>query len=920
MPKLPIGTITFLFTDIEGSTTRWEHHAEEMRMALVRHDELIRMIAEAHSGVVFKTVGDAFYVVFSTAIGGVLAALEAQRALTQEEWPEPIRPFRVRVAVHTGEATRKGHDYFGQTLNRIARILSSGHGGQILLSLTTSGLVRDLLPPDVKLKDLGLHRLKDIQNSERIFQLIAANLMVDFPPLKTLNYRPNNLPTQLTSFVGRHKDVEAVSGLLHQDMVRLITLVGPGGVGKTRLGLQVAADAAEAFPGGMYFIDLSVVQDKDGVVAALAHAIGVREEAHRPLLESIQVHLEDKALLLIDNFEQVLDATSLVREILVKFHQLKVLVTSRSSLHLGGEYEYHVEPLAVPDYRRLPDLTLLAQFESVALFIQQARAVKPDFHLTTANARAVAEICARLDGLPLAIELAAACVKMLSPQAMLKRLGHRLQMLNDGNIERSQRQQTLREAIAWSYNLLTSQEKELFSQLAVFSMSYTLEAVEAVCSLAEDGSVDLLNVLQALINKSLLRRREQDDEEPRFEMLYTIREYASEQLAKEKREVLQRRHAHYYLNLLEQEGFPSIGIQQNRWLQQREVDYENLQAALDWDCEHGQIEDGLRLAEALWYFWWVRGHLREGRRWFEKLLATPQVAKVTPHIRAKALMRTSELACSQRDYTYAETLAEEALKISLQLDDKELISNVYVAAAHVSLQQGAYQRTVSFLEESLKLRKVLGDVRGMASLLNNLGNVARQQENFVRAVTLHRKSLIYFRQVEDEMATAAVLNNLAEVEWCLEHHEQAAKLYEESLNLCRKLGYTWGIASSLVGLADVAHYEKKDEFARSMYKESLVLFQEMDDQNGITACIEGLTEIIRRQYIQETLLNPQAEVVGYSVDSLGEFEKHIEEISQEEIFAQMRILLGEEIFDSLKTATRIDSLEETIADAFNHDF
>ncbi len=634
------------------------------------------------------------------------------------------------------------------------------------------------------------------------------------------------------------------------------------------------------------------------------------------------MHLEDKALLLIDNFEQVLDATSLVREILVKFRQLKVLVTSRSSLHLGGEYEYHVEPLPVPDYRRLPELTLLAQFESVALFLQQARAVKPGFHLTTANARAVAEICARLDGLPLAIELAAACVKMLSPQAMLTRLGHRLQMLNDGNIERSQRQQTLREAITWSYNLLTPHEKELFGQLAVFAMSYTLEAVEAVCSLTEDGSVDLLNVLQALINKSLLRRHEHDDEEPRFEMLYTIREYASEQLAAEKREVLQSRHALYYLNVLEREGFPSVGSQQNRWLKQREADYENLQAALDWNCEHEQIENGLRLAEALWYFWWVRGHLREGRRWFEKLLATPQVAKVTPHIRAKALMRTSELACSLRDYTYAEALAEDALKISLQLGDKELISNVYVAAAHVSLQQGKHQYTVSLLEESLKLRKLLGDVRGMASLLNNLGNVARQQENFERAAKLHHKSLIYFRQIEDEMATAAVLNNLAEVEWCLEHHERAAKLYEESLNLCRKLGYTWGIASSLVGLADVARGAEKDEFARSMYKESLLLFQEMDDQSGIAACIEGLTEIIRQKYVQEALSlpDPQAEVVGYSIESPIGFERHIEEISQEEIFAQMRILLGEEIFDSLKIARRIDSLEETIADAFNPDF
>ncbi len=903
MPKLPVGTITFLFTDIEGSTLRWERYPEEMRVALARHDEILRTIASDNAGVVFKTVGDAFYVVFATAGAAISAALVAQKVLSQEKWHETIAPLRVRMAIHTGEAEKRGQDYFGQSLNRVARILSSGHGGQILLSTSTAGLVRDHLPLKVRLKDLGTHRLKDIQSSEQIFQLVVEELENDFPPLKTLDHHPNNLPTQLTPFVGRKKDLAAIGELLRQDRVRLVTLIGPGGVGKTRLGLQAAAEIVDIFPGGIYFIDLAVVRDRDGVVAALAQAIGVRESNDQSLLENVKTYLQEKALLLIDNFEQVLDASPIIHDILVKFHQIKVLVTSRSPLHLGGEHEYHVTPLVTPDYKQRLDVVELTQYEAVALFVQQAKAVKPDFHLSNANGRAVAEICARLDGLPLAIELAAARVKLLPPQMMLKRLGHGLQLLGDEKSHRIARQQTWRGAIAWSYELLDEHEKALFCQLSIFCVGCTLEAVESVCMLAQDSTVDMLDVLRSLIDKSLLRLREQEDGEPRFEMLYTLREYALGQLVPETSEQLRSRHAQYYLQFVEYSGQPSASVSQEQWLRQLEIDYENIQFALSWYSEHDQIESGLRLAIALWHFWWLRGLLREGRRWFDKLLTSPGIAQVEPAIQAKAFERTSELACNQQDYAYAATLAREALRISRELDDRELMSNAYVALASAILHQGESQQAVALLEESLKLRQMLGDVRGMASLLNNLGNVSRQQGKFEQSARLHDKSLVYFRQLGDEMAIAAVLNNLAEVEWCREHHEQAARLYEESLELCRRLRYSWGIASSLVGLADAAAHEGKDELARSMYKESLVLFQEMDDQSGIAACVEGLTHILRRQYQMEA----QVEVAGYAMDS---------DISNEDLLRRMRVELGEETFNALKMSKRIDSLDQTIEDAF----
>jgi predicted ATPase/class 3 adenylate cyclase len=911
MSELPNGTVTFLFTDIEGSTIRWERYPEEMRLALARHDELMREGLEAQGGVIFKTVGDAFYAAFATAGAAVSAAAALQRAFHAEPWNADVGPLRIRMAVHTGEAERRGQDYFGQPLNRIARTLSAAHGGQILLSLTSAGLVRDMLPPGISLQDLGEHRLKDIQHHERIFQLVINDIHANFPPLKTLDLHPNNLPTQLTPFIGRRKDLEALGKLLQQDDVRLITLVGPGGVGKTRLGLQVAAEGADAFPGGVYFVDLVAIRDTDGVVFALAQAVGVQRVNNQTMLESVRDYLQGKILLFIDNFEQVVEAALVVYEILVGSSQLKVLVTSRAALHLEGEHEYQVEPLAVPHYKQVPDLAELLQYESIVLFIQQAKTVKPKFHLNRANARAVVEICTQLDGLPLAIELAAAHVKFLPPQSMVKRLGRRLQLLVGGERNRSARQQTLRNAIAWSYDLLDTDEKTLLCQLAIFHHGCTLEAIEAVCSTVEICERDPLDLLQSLVDKSLLRLREQDQREPRFEMLYTIREYALEQLSEADLATLGLRHAQYYLGLVEQMGPPPVGTSQKRWLTQMEAEYENIQMALDWYAEQRQIEFGLRLVEALWHFWWLRGLLQEAYKWFEKLLAVQDPAGVSLKVRARALERASSLACDQDEHAYALSLAEEVLSIGQQLNDREIMGRAYIALAAVATHQHEHQQATVFLEESLKIRQALNDTRGMASVLNNLGNVVRQKGDLDQAAGFHEKSLLLFRRMGDEMAIAAVLNNLAEVEWSREHHEQAEVLYGESLKLCHKLGYAWGIASSLTGLAGEACRQEKYELAMNMYKESLALFQKMDNTTGIIACLEGLVMIIYKQDQTKfaTRLLAQAEIIGYSLEN---------DISNQDrdtyssMVERLRAALGEDPFEALWTIGRTPLLEQTL--------
>jgi predicted ATPase/class 3 adenylate cyclase/Tfp pilus assembly protein PilF len=820
----PTGTLTFLFTDIEGSTKLWERHPEAMQTALARHDEILRGATEQHGGYVFKTVGDAFCCAFSTATDALEAAIEAQRALLGEEW-KVTGPLKVRMALHTGAAKGRDGDYFGPPLNRVARLLTAAHGGQVLLSAASHETVRDQLPSGAALMDLGERRLKDLFRPERVFQLLAPGLPSEFPLLRTLDAYRNNLPLQPTPLVGREKEISEVCDILRGEETRLLTLTGPGGIGKTRLALQAAADLLDDFPDGTFFASLATLTEAELFLPAVAETLGVREIGEQPLDESLKDYLSERRMFLVlDNFEQVLEAAPTVTELLAASPGLKVLATSRTPLRLYGEHVFPVPPLSMPDLERPPPSERLTQYEAVGLFVERARAVKPDFSITNESAPAVAEICVRLDGLPLAIELAAARITVLPPKAMLQRLTSRLKLLTGGARDLPERHRTLRATIEWSNALLDEGEQVLFGRLAVFSGGRTLEAIEAICDAEGDLPVEAFDGVSSLVDKSLLRQEEGPRGEPCFVMLETVHEFAREKLQESKEaEEIKRVHAQYFLTLAE-EAHPELkGANQLEWLERLEAEHDNMRAALTWALERKEAEVALRLGGALWWFWSMRGYESEGRRWLEEALAME--GRGLPESRAMALAGIGELASDQGNYDRAKEACEEGLHLLANEggEASEVKLGLLAGLGFMAWQREEHDQATQLFEEGLALSQEISDTWWLAISLSNLALVSQSQGDFERATKLYEESMDLFREQGNKQNLAYCLNNLAMMVYSQGDLGRAAQLTEEAVTLFRELGARGDVALGLYNLGWITLLQDDLGRAADLYRESLSL-------------------------------------------------------------------------------------------------
>jgi predicted ATPase/class 3 adenylate cyclase len=801
MTNLPTGTVTFLFTDIEGSTRLLQMLGDRYAAVHDEHAAIVRRAVSEAGGVEVSTHGDAFFVVFRSPAGAVRAAVAAQRGLASYDW-SPGPPMRVRMGVHTGEGTLGGDDYVGIDVHRAARIADAAHGGQVILSDATRGLVQHALPAGASLRDLGVHRLRGIVDPERLHELIIEGLASDFPPPRTLDARPNNLPLQLTSFVGREEEIAEVERLL--DHSRLLTLTGPGGSGKSRLALRVAAELLTRYQDGSYFVDLSPVTDPALVPAAVAKALGVPEAPERPILDGVKDHLRYRELLqVVDNFEQVAEAGPVIEELLTAAPKLRTMVTSRVVLSLRGEQEYAVPPLEVPDPERLPtDLSALGAVAAVRLFTERALAVNPRFALTERNAPVVAEITARLDGLPLAIELAATRTKVLTPEQMLSRLKRRLSILTSASRSLPERQRTLRAAIAWSYDLLDPVERRLFARLSVFTGGWTFEAAEAVCD-PEGLGLDALDGLTSLVDKSLVRMTEPPGLPSRFSMLETIREFGQEQLeADGDVELLLRRHAEYFLRLAVEVEPHLTGEDQGEWLDGCDQEHANIRAALRWAIDAGEADSAQAAAGALWRFWQQRGHLAEGRRWLQEVLAMPSGQAPTA-ARAKALAGAGGIAW------WSDRGASRAL-----------------------------------YDEALAIERELGDPARLAEALYNQAHAVANEHDLESAARLFDESLELFRQVGDEPGAARVLVMLVVPDAMAGAWDRVVARIEEAAAIWRRSGDRLNLAFGLVWLAFAYGRAGRREDARSTALEALELFREADNATGIALAFLDLAFLL----------------------------------------------------------------------------
>jgi predicted ATPase/class 3 adenylate cyclase len=876
MTDLPSGTVTFLFTDIEGSTKLAQQHPDSWEAARQRHDAILRQAIEKHHGYVFQIIGDAFCAAFHTAPDALAAALTAQRALQPTLNNQESTMIRVRMGLHTGAAEARDGDYQGYvTLVRVQRVMSVAYGGQIVLSITSAELVRGNVPAGLSLRDLGEHRLKGLLNPEHLWQVVVPELPQDFPPLQSLNAIPNNLPVQLTSFIGREKELAELKRLL--PTTRLLTLTGSGGVGKTRLSLELAAEVLDTFKDGVWFIELAPLADPALIPGLIASTIGLKEQPGQALRALLSDYFHTRtALLMLDNCEHLIAECATLGDTLLRTAPgLAILASSREALGIAGELAWRVASLQIPNPAQASQMPLaeLTQYEAVRLFSERAKFAQPAFAVSDANAPAVAQICYRLDGIPLAIELAAARIKLFPAEQIATRLDDRFRLLTGGSRTALPRQQTLRALIDWSYSLLSEPERVLLRRLAVFAGGWTLEAAEAVCadvvgaglgpyalgwSSPRVGSgdspaspagpkdapvtgqppggqprglplqqTDVLDLLSHLVDKSLVVAEERTGS-ARYRMLETIRQYAREKLLEsDEGRGLHDQHLDYFARL-GAEAEPKLrGRELGAWLDRLEAEMDNIRTALSWSRETGRTEAGLSLAASLFWFWNLRGYQTEGLEWLQSLLALPAPVKNTL-MRGRALNALALTNSRRGNYGTARPLAGEALEIGQELHDQQLVASAYLGLAAIAFYEGNLALAQSMREQSLTIWQALGDRHQIGFTISNMGMLAAVQGDYVRAEQSLAEGVRLMQEFGDKNSLSA-----------------AARF--------------WGYALL---------YQDNDKAAATKFRESLTLNWELGDRQAVGACFAAYASlaVVREDFRRAVLLLGATDRVCESLD------------------------------------------------------
>lgn len=907
MSEFPTGTVTFLFTDIEGSTRLLQTVGSRYAELLSQQREILREIFLRMQGVEVDTQGDAFFYAFPRATDAVLAAVEAQEAITEQEWPGGAE-VRIRMGLHTGESLELGREgYVGIDVHRAARIAHAGHGGQILLSASTAAIIKHDLTDDFLLLDLGEHRLKDLRHPLHFFQIQSRGQPSKFPPLRSLDQPPSNLPHQLTKFIGRNSEIAEIEGLLTSN--RLVTLTGAGGCGKTRLALMVAENLTGDFKDGVWLVKLDGLADASLVPQAVASVFGVRESPGWSLIDILSENIKPRnVLMVLDNCEQVVVACAQLTETLLqKCPRLKFLCTSREALGIAGEIVWAVPPLSLSeegsDENLLPryeDQGLSGQSEAVQLFVDRAASMMPGFILTNENAAPIAEICRRLDGIPLAIELAAARVRALSLRQIAQRLDDRFHLLVGGSRTAEPRQQTLAATLDWSYALLSEPERKVFQRLSSFSGGCTLEAAEAICAGGGVQPGEVLGLLSQLVEKSLVVVDRPTDEDTRYRLLETIRQYSGEKSAESgEADETRDRHLDYFVEWTEMAQPHLTGPDQFVWINRMEAEHDNIRAALEWSqAAAGGAEAGLRLASALGPFWKLRSYHTEGRRRLSAVLAREGAEQRTV-LRARVLHHASSLAFFQSDYSTTRRLAEESLNIARENGDAGRLeaANALEILAEVATETGDYSTPTKLYEEALAIYREVGDLVGIGDTLKMLGWGAMRTGDYELAEGFLNEGLLFCRRSGDVRQISSALAGSGELALRRGQFQRAEEFLKESLALSRRSGEKWGIAIVLGSLGWIAL--RRDDYGkmRSLLGESLEIRTETGDRGGIAWCLEKLAEANYEQahFQRSAMIYGAASALRASVGSAIDATDRPD---YERTIAELQTAIGEQAFQA----------------------